>query len=232
MTSTNRVTRASTFAVSKAAILLFLLGATSAFGREYAVLANGFRLHVISHVIEAERVKLQTEQGVIELPLAEVASFEQEDYTPPVVLPPPLPPPAAPPLKALTPRELVTEASLKAGIPPALVHSLVGAESAYQVNALSPKGAIGLMQLMPGTAAALNADPHDVQQNVDAGVAYLRDLLIRYQNDPHQVTKALAAYNAGPGAVDRYNGIPPYRETINYVSRIVRQYLNTQAQSQ
>ena len=236
MTSTNHVTRTSSFPVSKAAILLFLLGTTSVFGREYAVLANGFRLHIISHVIEAERVKLKTDQGVIELPLAQVASFEQEDYTPPVIPPSPLPPPppspAAPPLKAPTPRELVTAASLKAGIPPALVHSLVGAESAYQVNALSPKGAIGLMQLMPGTAAALNADPHDVQQNVDAGVAYLRDLLIRYQNDPHQVTKALAAYNAGPGAVDRYNGIPPYRETVSYVSRIVRQYLNTQVKSQ
>ena len=232
MTSTNCVASASTFLVRRTTLLVFLLSTTSLFGGEYAVLTNGFRLHITGHTVAAKRVTLQTDKGAIELPLAEVASFEQEDYTPPPAPPQPAPPPPAPPPKQLTPRELVTEASLKAGIPPALVHSLIGAESAYQVNALSPKGAIGLMQLMPGTAAALNADPNDVQQNVDAGVAYLRDLLIRYQNDPHQVTKALAAYNAGPGAVDRYNGIPPYRETINYVSRIVRQYLNTQQQSQ
>ena len=224
--------RASTFLVLGKTVFLLILSVSCACAGEYAVLANGFRLHATSHVIEGERVKLQTDKGAIEVPLAEVASFEQEDFIPSPSPPPPPPPIAVPEAKPLTPRELVTEAARLAGIPPALVHSLVGAESAYQINALSPKGAIGLMQLMPGTAAALHADPHDMQQNVTAGVAYLRDLLIRYENDPHQVTKALAAYNAGPGAVDRYNGIPPYRETINYVSRIVRQYLSTQPQPQ
>ena len=108
------------------------------------------------------------------------------------------------------------------------MHSLVKAESGYQVKALSPKGAIGLMQLMPATAADLHANPYDPKQNVEAGVAYLRELLVRYQNDPHQVTKAIAAYNAGPGAVDKYQGIPPYRETIQYVTRVVQQYLKNQ----
>jgi soluble lytic murein transglycosylase-like protein len=108
------------------------------------------------------------------------------------------------------------------------VRSVAKAESGYHVDAVSPKGAIGLMQLIPGTAAALNADPHDPAQNVEAGARYLRDLLLKYENDPHQVSKALAAYNAGPGAVDKYKGIPPYRETIDYVNRVVKDYAKQQ----
>jgi soluble lytic murein transglycosylase-like protein len=118
----------------------------------------------------------------------------------------------------------VTRAAIHAGLPPEIVHSVAKVESGYQLNAVSPKGAIGLMQLMPGTAAALNADPNDPEQNVEAGARYLRELLIKYENDPHQVTKALAAYNAGPGAVDKYNGVPPYRETIDYVNRVLKEY--------
>ena len=93
----------------------------------------------------------------------------------------------------------------------------MAAESGYRKQAISPKGAIGLMQLMPGTAQTLHADPLDPAQNADAGVRYLRDLLQKYDG---KLWHALAAYNAGPGAVDKYNGVPPYRETINYVKRI------------
>ncbi|HEV2691205.1 MAG TPA: lytic transglycosylase domain-containing protein, partial [Bryobacteraceae bacterium] len=95
---------------------------------------------------------------------------------------------------------------------------------AYRPDAISPKGAIGVMQLMPGTAAELNANPYDPLENVEAGARYLRDLLLKYENDPHQVSKAIAAYNAGPGAVDKYKGIPPYRETVQYVNRVLKQY--------
>jgi soluble lytic murein transglycosylase-like protein len=77
---------------------------------------------------------------------------------------------------------------------------------------------------MPGTAAQLNVDPYDPAQNVEAGARYLRGLLLKYENDPHQVSKAIAAYNAGPGAVDKYNGIPPYPETVQYVNRVLKQY--------
>jgi soluble lytic murein transglycosylase-like protein len=121
----------------------------------------------------------------------------------------------------LTPRELVEAAAKKNGLPPNFVHSVVAAESGYQTNAVSPKGAIGLMQLMPGTAKALGADPHDPAQNVEAGAAYLRELLIKYDGDPR---RALAAYNAGPGAVDKYNGVPPYAETQTYIERVLRKY--------
>ena len=104
------------------------------------------------------------------------------------------------------------------------MHSIARAESGYREDAVSPKGAIGLMQLMPKTAAALDVDPHDPAQNADAGAQYLRDLLQKYENDPHQVSKAVAAYNAGPAAVDKYHGIPPYPETIQYVNRVLKQY--------
>jgi soluble lytic murein transglycosylase-like protein len=94
-------------------------------------------------------------------------------------------------------------------------------ESGFQQDAISPKGAIGLMQLMPGTAADLGANPHDPAENVDAAVRYLRDLLVKYD---WNLWHALAAYIAGPGAVEKYNGIPPYRETLNYINRIDRDY--------
>ncbi len=206
---------------------LFFASILCASAGEYAVLATGFRIHADTHESSGSLVRLHTREGVIEVLSANILAFETEEYTPP---PPPDPAPApaprsnAPPPRGLTPKEMVSQAADKAGIPRALVHSVAKAESAYQPKALSPKGAIGIMQLMPGTAAALHADPNDPQQNTEAGAQYLRDLLLKYQDDPHQVSKALAAYNAGPGAVDKYNGVPPYRETVNYVNRVIRQY--------
>jgi len=102
-----------------------------------------------------------------------------------------------------------------------LVESIAAVESGMKTNAVSPKGAIGVMQLMPGTARQLGVDPHDVAQNIDGGTRLMRELLIKYQDDPDQVRKALAAYNAGPGAVARYRGIPPYKETRDYVRKIL-----------
>ncbi|RPI07710.1 MAG: lytic transglycosylase domain-containing protein, partial [Acidobacteriales bacterium] len=89
---------------------------------------------------------------------------------------------------------------------------------------VSSKGAIGIMQLMPRTARALQADPADPEQNVDAGARYLRELLIKYLDDPYQVRKALAAYNAGPAAVDRFDGIPPFPETQRYVRKVLQRH--------
>jgi soluble lytic murein transglycosylase-like protein len=209
----------------KALCLIFMVCLAVSAG-ENAILSSGFRIHADSHAIDGGLVRLQTQQGAIEIPAGLIVSFEQDDFSPPAAA-------ASQPEQArlgedsapkLTPQELVTRAANHAGLPPGIVHSVARAESAYRPNAVSPKGAIGLMQLMPATAASLNADPNNPEQNAEAGAQYLRQLLERYDGDPHQVSKAVAAYNAGPAAVDKYNGVPPYRETIQYVNRVLRQY--------
>ena len=211
-------------------LVLCLLSVTlAASAGEYVLLSNGFRIHADSHIAEGALVRLQTSQGVIEIQASTVAAFEKEDYTPPPPAPPKPPEPIPDVQSKLTPQEMITRAAIQAGLPPAIVHSVAKAESGYQTDALSPKGAIGLMQLMPATAAELNVDPHDPAQNAEAGARYLRDLLLKYENDPHQVSKAVAAYNAGPGAVDKYKGVPPYIETQDYVRRVLREYLKTQS---
>jgi len=212
-------------------VLCFVTVALAAQAGEFVVLSNGFRIHANSHSSEGPVIRLQTNQGVIEIQANSVAEFEQEDYSPPTAPSAAPEAPKAPTGPVLTPQELVTQAALHAGLPPAIVHSVARAESGYRQDAVSPKGAIGLMQLMPGTAAALNADPKDAEQNAEAGARYLRDLLQKYENDPHQVSKAVAAYNAGPAAVDKYDGIPPYAETIQYVNRVLKQYEKEQAAS-
>jgi len=103
-----------------------------------------------------------------------------------------------------------------------LLASVVRAESAGQVRAVSRTGARGLMQLMPGTASAMGVqDSFKAEENIAGGTAYLDGLLTRYHDD---VALALAAYNAGPGAVDKYHGVPPYRETREYVARVIREF--------
>ena len=118
-------------------------------------------------------------------------------------------------------KQLIDAAAAKYGIDPALLRGLIKAESNFDPNAGSPAGAQGLCQLMPGTAASLGCtNVHDPAQNIDAGARYLKQQLDAFGGD---VTKALAAYNAGPGAVQRYGGVPPYAETQAYVRR-VQQY--------
>jgi len=190
-----------------------------ALAAEYAVLASGFRLRVERHEEAGSVVRLYSGQGVTELDASKVIGFEADDYVPP-------PTPASPAQTgaSLSPRQLVTRAALQNGLPPEFVHSVAAAESGYRADATSRKGAIGIMQLMPGTAEELDADPTDPEQNTQAGAKYLRQLLLKYKDDPLQVRKALAGYNAGPAAVDRYNGVPPYRETQQYVERVLRRY--------
>ncbi len=118
--------------------------------------------------------------------------------------------------------DVVNSASAAYHLDPDLVNSVIHAESGFNAHAVSPKGARGLMQLMPGTANKLGVnDAFDSQANVDGGSRYLRELLERYNFD---LVKALAAYNAGPQRVDQYGGVPPFRETRNYVARIVHEY--------
>ena len=106
------------------------------------------------------------------------------------------------------------------GVSPHLVRAVIQQESGFNPRAVSHKGAMGLMQLMPATATELGVhDPYDPSENIRAGVAYLKGLLVRFKDD---VKLALAAYNAGPTAVTKYGDIPPYRETRDYVSRITK----------
>jgi soluble lytic murein transglycosylase-like protein len=114
---------------------------------------------------------------------------------------------------------LIRTAAANAGVPAAIVKAVIHAESAFATSAVSRAGAMGLMQLMPGTAAQYRVtNAYDPAQNIRAGVAYLKSLLMRFGND---VSLALAAYNAGPGAVEKYGrAVPPYKETRNYVSKI------------
>jgi soluble lytic murein transglycosylase-like protein len=117
--------------------------------------------------------------------------------------------------------QLIARAAARHGLPPALIKAVVKAESNFQPHALSHKGAQGLMQLMPGTAEDLGVDdPFRPEENVHGGTRYLRAMYDRF-GDWEQ---ALAAYNAGPGAVDRFGGIPPYAETQQYVERVLHYY--------
>lgn len=117
---------------------------------------------------------------------------------------------------------LVRTLSSKHGVPEDLVHSIIKAESNYDPNAVSHKGAIGLMQLMPDTALEYGVkDPSIPEDNLSAGIQYLKKLMGLYNGD---VKLILAAYNAGPGAVEKYGGVPPYPETLNYIKRISRSF--------
>ena len=107
-------------------------------------------------------------------------------------------------------------------VPVALARAIVEQESNWQVCAVSPKGAVGLMQLMPETAKEYGADPNIPEQNVDAGTHYLRVLMDRYHKYGNSLPRVIAAYNAGPAMVDRYHGVPPFRETRRYVVRVLR----------
>jgi soluble lytic murein transglycosylase-like protein len=196
-------------------LLLFLI-APAAFAGEYAVLTSGARMHADRHEAAEGKVRLYTGAGYIELNAGQVQAFEPDEAKPASA---PAPAAAPAPKPQASPVELADAAADKYGLPRKLVRSLMSAESGGNPGAVSPKGAIGLMQLMPRTARDLGVDPNDPAQNVDAGVRYLRDLLVKYDSG---LWHALAAYNAGEGAVQKYNGIPPYRETLQYIQRITR----------
>lgn len=195
---------------------LSLLFLAPAFAGEYAVLASGTRLHADRHEVDGAKVRLYTGEGYTELAQSMISGYEPDGQVPPAPVQPAAEP-VAPAKPRPTPQELADAAADKYGLPRSLVRSVMAAESGFAPDAISPKGAIGLMQLMPETAETLNVDPKDPAQNADAGARYLRDLLLKYDG---RLWHALAAYNAGPAAVEKYNGIPPYRETIDYIRRV------------
>lgn len=199
------------------AILLCL--AVGASACEYVVFASGSRMRIDRHETDGDVVRLYAGPAGVEAPASQVRGYEAEECAAPVPVEA-KPRRGTPPPPAPTPGDLADAAADKYGLPRQLVRSVMAAESAFNPQAVSPKGAVGLMQLTPSTAQALSADPYDPAQNVDAGARYLRDLLVQYNG---YLWHALAAYNAGPEAVAKYHGVPPYPETIDYIYRIDRE---------
>ena len=190
------------------------------------VLQSGSHLPMDRWEKSGDQILIYREGGVLTLAAADVVDFLEEiDAPQPVAVVVAIAEAVAKPEVLQTdPKLVIAEMAEQYGLPAKFVSSVARAESAYRMDAVSPKGAIGVMQLMPGTARELGVDPSDVRQNIEGGTKLLRDLLVQYQNDPDQVRKALAAYNAGAGAVAKYGGVPPYRETQNYVDRVLKNY--------
>jgi transglycosylase-like protein with SLT domain len=176
---------------------------------DYAVLRSGQRLHITGHETVGDRVRLTMQGGVVEVATNDLVSVEPEDTFEAV----PEPTPAAGPYG-----RLIRAAAERHGVDEKLIARLIAAESAFNPTAVSRKQALGLMQLMPRTAAQYAvANVFDPAENIEAGTRYLKDLLEKYRGN---LSLALAAYNAGPDMVERYGGIPPFAETQNYVKRI------------
>jgi len=182
---------------------------------ELANLSNGFSIRHERHDVLGEVTRLYTGSdgsSYIDVPTDQVEGFEPAP-------PDPKPIEAA---KAVDLNEVIREVSRRSRLDADFIASVIRAESGGNAQAVSPKGARGLMQLMPGTAGQLGVkNSFDAAENVDGGVRYLMQLLQQFNYD---VPKALAAYNAGPQRVTQYRGVPPYRETRAYVARIIRDY--------
>jgi len=203
---------------------------------DLAVLRNGNSIrHERREVVGAvTRLYLSDSvSGYIEIPTDQIERFEK-DTAPPLAKTIasagsrslPLPTSIASPKPAALSRQDLSDVINGAGerhqIDPDFINSVIRAESGFHQNAVSRKGAQGLMQLMPGTASQLGvSDPFDPHANVEGGTKYLRELLEKYNFD---VPKALAAYNAGARRVDQYHGVPPYFETQAYIARIIRDF--------
>ena len=208
-----------------AAALMFALPAAP--GGEFAVLKTGYRLRVARHETQGPRLRLFTSGGgQLDLPASAVVRFEPDGAAPerPAVRQRPAAEKTAAG-KPLSVAAAVDRFAAEAGVPAELIHAVVAEESAYRADAVSAKGAVGPMQLMPRTAAELGIDPYNPTENVRGGIDYLKQLLKRYAGRNDQIVRALAAYNAGPGRVEQYDGVPPYRETRAYVSRVIERYL-------
>jgi len=205
--------------ISRTLLCTMLLAAFATGARaDYFVLRSGARLNVNSWELVGDRYKIQLNGGSAELPFVDVVSIEPEEIFV-----------AAPrmPLTQAPFGQMIQAASEKYGVDPDLVFSVIAAESNFNPKAISRRGARGLMQLLPTTATRFGVkNIFDPEQNIDAGTRYLRVLLKTYQGD---MALTLAAYNAGPGAVQRYGRVPPYNETIAYVRAIRKTYAQRKA---
>ncbi|MEM9553914.1 MAG: lytic transglycosylase domain-containing protein [Acidobacteriota bacterium] len=216
-------------ALLASALLVAMLGATPV-QAELVVLTTGDFLHAETVRVDGESVRLVLPSGgLLVVPLGRVERVLDDEVADRRDEPPPVPRfslrwDAAvdePPVPAVPYGELMHAAARRHGLNPRLVEAVARAESAFRADAVSPKGARGLMQLMPATARRFGLEPDQAFEPasaLDAGARYLRWLADRFADD---LPRVLAAYNAGEGTVDRYGGVPPYRETREYVRRIV-----------
>jgi soluble lytic murein transglycosylase-like protein len=187
-----------------------------ALGSDIAVLRNGFSIrHERREVLGTiTRLYLAADNsGYVDVPTENIDRFEKDLLAPVAV---------GTPVSSQSIKEVINSISSQHHLDPDLIKSVIHAESGFNPRAVSPRGAQGLMQLMPQTASQMGvANSFDPKANVEGGIRYLRQLLERYNFD---LIKALAAYNAGPQRVDQYQGVPPYYETQAYVARIVRDF--------
>jgi hypothetical protein len=199
-----------------AALTAFALGLLGGVARaELVFLASGRTLTVQSHRIDGNLLVLTLRGGgEIVCAASTIDRIAPDDVVP-------AEPSVGGPIEPLSPvpyAGIIDEAASRVGVDPRLVRAVIQVESAYQASARSRKGAMGLMQLMPETARRYAvADPYDPGANIDAGIRHLRSLLDRFE-----LSLALAAYNAGEAAVERFRGIPPYAETQSYVRQVLR----------
>ena len=193
---------------------------------ELANLRNGFSIRHEHHEALGEYTRLylgtEASSGYVDVATAQIESFEQAPAEAKSV--------GAGEARSQDLNGIIASASSSSKIDADFIASVIRAESANNPRAVSPKGAKGLMQLMPSTASNLGVkDSFNPAENVDGGVRYLRDLLLQYNGD---AAKALAAYNAGPRRVQQYKGVPPYHETHAYVARIINDYNRKKAAEQ
>lgn len=197
---------------------------------EMARLRNGFSLRFDRKEQLGEVTRLYTQGGYVDVRTEEIASFERVEESAPAPAKPVVLPAPQGAMSQADIDQFVKEASARYRLDPDFVRSVIKIESDFRTRAVSRKGAQGLMQLMPETAARLGvSDAFDPKANVDAGTQYLSELLDRYHDDP---VKALAAYNAGAHRVEQYKGVPPYRETRAYINAIVRDFNARKAQKE
>ncbi|MGB7496293.1 MAG: lytic transglycosylase domain-containing protein [Candidatus Acidiferrum sp.] len=208
------------FAISAALAGAFLLASATAARADYVVLRSGARLDVTGYEILPDRYILHMKGGVAEVPISDIVGIEPEEIFEPNVEP----------LTEKTPFEkLIRAAAERYGMDADLIHCVVAVESNFNPKAVSPKKASGLMQLLPQTAALYGVkNIFDPEENINAGTRYLKDLMAKY----HDLTLALAAYNAGPVRVDQYGRrVPPYLETMKYVQRIAKSYAKAKTEA-
>jgi hypothetical protein len=205
-----------------AAVALCAQPATAA---ELAILRNGFSIRHEHRLVMGATTRLflgTDDSSFTDVPTEEITGYEKDIPLPADGSQTSVSFQAQSATAAPALHQVVDSASATYHLDPDLVNSVIHAESGFNAHAVSPKGARGLMQLMPGTASQLGVnDAFDPQANVTGGSRYLRELLERYHFD---LIKALAAYNAGPESVEQYQGVPPFRETRAYVAHIVHEY--------